>query len=267
MSTNEDVLIREVDEEVAQDRQLAALRRYGPYIAAAAAALLAVVAFWQVRQARLAEARAEASAAYEFALGEDVAAQALFDYAQTVPAEGYRALALMRGASTAARAGERVRAIEAYGQVYADEDLPLALRDLARVRAGYLALEDGGVAADGIVASVTTEAFTPFAQEILGLSALARGEHAVAVAAFERALGERDRAEGGVANRASNYLALARAAQAGVPLEAVEDADDFLDAFGQALREGTLDAGADDAPGTDAEAVDAADPADALTDG
>ena len=247
MTTNDDVLLREVDEDLAQDRQLAAFKKYGPYVAVLAVLALALVAFLQVRKARAAAAREEAATAYAFALGEEADADALFGYAGTVPSDGYRALALMRGAGTAARAGERVQAITAYERVYADESLPAALRDLARVRAGYLALEDGGGAADGIVAGVMTEAFAPYAREIEGLSALSRGDYASAAATLEAA-GD---AEGPVAARADSLLALARAGQAGVPLEAPQSDDDFLNDFGRALQDGTLDlapAAPDEAP-------------------
>ena len=237
MTTSEDVLLREVDEEVAQDRQLAAFRKYGPYIAGLAVLLLAIVALLQVRAARAATAQEEASTAYEFALGEDATAGALFDFAGTVPADGYRALALMRGAGTAAREGDRTTAIGAYARVYDDETLPTPLRDLARVRAGYLALDDGGTAADTVVTGVTSEAFQPYAREVMGLSALARGDYASAVATFEAGAGK----TGPAASRASNFLALARSGAAGVPLEAPQSDDDFLSDFGQALREGTLD--------------------------
>lgn len=249
MTTSEDVLLREVDEELNQDRQLAAFRKYGPYVAGLAVLLLALVAFLQLREARAAAARAEASTAYEFALGEDATAGTLFDFAGTVPADGYRALALMRGAGTAARAGDRVAAINAYARVYQDETLPTPLRDLARVRAGYLALDDGGTAADEIVAGVTSPAFQPYAREVAGLSALARGDYASAVATFEAGAGE----AGPAASRASSFLALARSAEAGVPLEAPQSDDDFLSDFGRALQDGSLDLPASpepDAPGT-----------------
>lgn len=253
MTTSEDVLLREVDEEVAQDKQLAAFRKYGPYLAALAVLLLAAVAFWQVREAQAQAAREEASTAYEFALGEDATAGALFDFAGTVPAEGYRALALMRGAGTAARAGDRVAAINAYARVYDDESLPTPLRDLARVRAGYLALDDGGTAADGIVAGVASEAFQPYAREIAGLSALARGEYDSAVATFEAGAGE----TGPAASRASNFLALARSGAAGVALEAPQSDDDFLSDFGRALQDGTLDVPTVDEAPTDGAAAPA----------
>ena len=247
MTTNEDVLIREVDEELNQDRQLAAFKKYGPYLAAAALVALALVAFLQVRAAREQAALREASEAYEFTLADDAAPGALLDFAGTVPAEGYRALALMRAGGAAARAGERVQAIQAYAAVYDDEGLPDALRDLARVRAGYLALEDGGSAADGIVAGVATPAFAPFAREIGGLSAMARGEYESAAASFASAA----EADGPVGARASTFLALARAGAAGVTLEAQTSPDDFLGEFGRALREGDLDLpgeAADEAP-------------------
>ena len=237
MTTSEDVLIREVDDDLNQDRQLAAFKRYGPFVGIALVLILVGVGAWQVREARQETARAEASEAYDFALNETAGTEALFEYADTAPVGGYRALALMRAAATAARGGERVRAIEAYARVYGDEGLPLPLRDLARVRAGYLALDDGGTAAEGIVSAVSSEAFRPYAAEIAGLSAMARGDYAGAVGAF----GEAAASGSGATARAQTFLALARAGQGGVALEASEDPDDFLGEFGRALSEGRLD--------------------------
>lgn len=254
MTTNEDVLLREVDEELTQDRQLAAFKKYGPYAAAAAVALLIVVGIVQVRGASAEAAREEASQAYERTLDDGVEADTLLDFAGTVPAEGYRGLALLRGAGTAARAGDRVVAIDAYARVYDDESLPTELRDLARVRAGYLALEDGAAGAMGIVATVTTPAFLPFAQEIAGLAAFESGDYASAAATFAGIAGD----ETTIGARATTLLSLARTGAAGTPLEAEESADDFLGAFGDALRSGQLDAPASADP---ADAAPSSEPA------
>lgn len=237
MTTNDDVLIREVNEELAQDRQVAMLRRYGPFIAGAVALLLVLVAVLQLREARRDAARAEAAAAYEVALGDGAGPDALLSFAGTVPADGYRTLALMRAAAAEARGADRASAIRTYARVYDDEAVPRALADLARVRAGYLALADGGTAADGVVAPVATPAFEPFVLEVRALSALGRGEPEAAVSVLEAA----SELPGPVAQRAGSLLALARAARAGVPLEAEKGEDDFLGEFGRALRDGTLD--------------------------
>lgn len=237
MTTNDDVLIREIDEELTQDRQLAAFKKYGPYAAVLAVAALVVVGVFQMREARRTAAGEEASEAYALALDEEVEAEALLDFAGTVPSEGYRGLALLRAAGTAARSGDRTVAINAYGRVYDDAAMPAELRDLARIRAGYLALEDSGEAATGIVASVTTPAFLPFAQEINGLAALGNGEYESAAATFSGVAGE----ESPIGARASSLLSLARTGAAGTPLEAIQSSDDFLGAFGDALRSGQLD--------------------------
>ena len=242
MSSQEDVFIREVDEDLQQDNQLAFLRRYGPLLAAAGVLLLLIVGGAEVLEARGEAARAEASEAYAETLERGAEPDALLSFAETAGG-GYAALARMRAAGLFARAGSQQEALAAYALVYGDDDLPAALRDLARVRAGYLALEEGGAAADGIVVSVGSEPLLPFAREVSGLAAMARGDHRTAAATF-RAIEATETAPADLRGRAGALAALAEAGEAGVPLTPTSDPDDFLAEFGRTLSTGALSDGA-----------------------
>ena len=257
MTSQEDVFIREVDEDVQQDKQLQFLRRYGPLLAAAAVLLLVVVGASEVLESRREAARAEAAEAYAATLEESTDPDALLQFASAAEG-GYQALARMRAAGLLARQGESRAAIDAYASVWGDDDLSGPLRDLARIRAGYLALEEGGSAADGVVTGVGTEALLPFAREVSALSAMGRGDYRTAAATF-RAIERTDAAPGELRRRAGALAALAEAGEAGVALEATRDPDDFLADFGRALTSGELGsaAGADGEPEPDA-SVDAA---------
>ena len=238
MTSQEDVFIREVDEDVQQDRMTALLRRYGPLLAAAAVLLVVIVGAAEVIESRREASRAEAAEAYARALDEGASADALLQFASAADG-GYQGLARMRAAALMAREGERRSAIETYALVYGADDLPAALRDLARVRAGYLALEDGGPAADDLVSGVTSEALLPFAREVTALSAMAREDYRTAAAAF-RAVAASETAPPGLRSRAGTLGALAEAGEAGVALVPTSDPDDFLAEFGRTLTSGAL---------------------------
>ena len=238
MTSQEDVFIREVDEDLTQDKQIAFLRRYGPLLGGAALLLLVVVGGAEVLEGRQEAARAEASEAYAETLQRGAEPGALLSFADTAGG-GYAALARMRAAGLFARAGETGEALTAYALVYGDDDLPAALRDLARVRAGYIALEEGGAAADGIVVGVGSEALLPFAREVSGLAAMARADYRTAAATF-RAIEGTETAPADLRGRAGGLAALAEAGESGTPLEATSDPDDFLAEFGRTLTSGVL---------------------------
>ena len=260
MTSQEDVFIREVDEDLSQDRQLAFLRRYGPLLGAAAALLIGIVGGAEILETRREAARAEAAEAYVATLDEGTDPDALLQFASAADG-GYRALARMRAAGLLARQGEAQQAINTYAAVSDDDRLPAALRDLARIRAGYLALEEGEGAADAAITGVTTEALLPFAREVSALAAMDRGDYRTAAATF-RAIEQTQTAPADLRGRASALAALAEAGEAGVALEATRDPDDFLAEFGRALTSGALD-GADGAgeAGEDAPMAPGAEPA------
>ncbi|MBB4659036.1 hypothetical protein [Parvularcula dongshanensis] len=246
MTTDDDVFLREVDEDLQQDRQLAALRRYGPYLAGLAILVLIGIGVHQVLEGRRHETRAEAASAYTAAL-EAGEPDALREVAARAP-DGYAALARMAAAGALARSGDRQAALGAYAEVYDDELASPPLADLARVRAGYLALEDGGTAADTLVANVTTERLLPFAREVTALSAMARGDFASAETSLE-ALAAAPETPAGLRNRANLLAALADAGAQGVPLEAQgSQSEDFIETFGRQLRESGAIPGARPAP-------------------
>ncbi len=239
MTTQEDVFLREVDEELNQDRQLAFFRRYGPILGGLALIAVIAVGVIELMRGQAGREAAEASVAYQQALDEGAGPDALMQYASAVDG-GYEALAILRAAGTLAAQGQTADAVEAYALAYDNTDLPASLRDLARLRAGYLALDEDGAAADDIVSGIETEAFAPNALEIRGLSALNRGDYGSAAAAFAQL---REDATSAAAGRATLFLGLAEAGSAGVPLEASAREENFIDMFGRRLEEAGVGVG------------------------
>lgn len=140
---SEDSLFREVDEEVRREQLAKLWQRYGNYVVAVSVLVIVLVAGikgWQYWQARQAEA---AGAAYQQALTQleagktDEARQAFAEVASGSH-KGYAALARLQVAAALAERGETAEAVAAYDKVAADGSVDRELRDLARVRAGYL---------------------------------------------------------------------------------------------------------------------------------
>ena len=137
---SDDSLFREVDEEVRQEQIKQLWDRYGTYIVALCAVIvIGVAAFkgWQYWQLKQAEA---ASVAYGDALKlvqEGKRAEADQTFAK-IDFPGYARLAKLRHAANLAIEGKPGDAVKLYDDVAADGSAAPSLRDLARIRAGYL---------------------------------------------------------------------------------------------------------------------------------
>ncbi len=143
-----DTFIREVNEEIRQERMRSIWRRYGVVIIALVAAIiLGTIAYvvWD----RIAAERAAADG------DRLIAAQALIEKGDFAGAEaalaeladsgtaGYPSLARMQLAGTRQQAGDLAGAVESYDAVAADGSAPRALRDIAAIRAGYILVDTG----------------------------------------------------------------------------------------------------------------------------
>jgi hypothetical protein len=236
---NEDAILKEVDHELAEERQWAMYRKYAPAILAAGAALVIGVAalqFWNARQQ---------GAANEQAL-EYQQAMALLDENETEGRKalaeifekgdsGYGVLSQFQRAASFARAGERDAAITAYAEIYHDAAAPRRMREFARIKAAYLALAEGR---DAVLAHLgdLVESQSPFAHnanEAAGLAALEAGDYETALAIFRR-LSIEAGASAAVRGRAQDFAALALAAKAGVDINAQVNLEDILEAVGEA---------------------------------
>lgn len=256
---NEDTALREVDQELAEERQWAMFRQYGPMVISGAIAIVLGVGgwqFWNARQDGIAQRQA-----LEFRNAAEILAENASDGRDALKAiadeasSGYSTLAAIQRAASFARSGERLNAIQAYREVYNNNDTPKHLRDLTRIRAGYLALSDGREAVMDDVGDLAESgsAYTFHAQEILGLAALEAEDYETAISVF-RQLSIDLSAPATIRERAEDFAALAGSGKAGVNIKGETQLDDLLSAVGEGA-ENPL-AGADDHAGHGHEAGD-----------
>ena len=176
--------IREVDEELRRAQLKAVWDRFAPLIIGVCLAVVAITAgyrgyiWYQERQA--AEAGDRFMAAIS-ALEEGDTAEA--ETALGAIAEGgagdYPVLARLRLAGTKAAAGEREEALKAYDAVVTDASAPQPLRDLARIRGAFIALDARDFAGATERAESLNIAGNPWrhnAREVLGTAAYASGD-------------------------------------------------------------------------------------------
>ena len=219
---NDESLIREVDEGLAEDDFARTLRDRAPVLIGAAAAIVVGVAGWQFYGARKVAAADDAARRFSEATenlenqpGENLSA--LEAFAESAPA-GYRAIAQLRLASAYAGQGDRAKALATYRALYGAGDIG-RLDDLARVRAAYLAFEEGRDAVLRDIGDLDQDA-SPlgyFAREAVALAALKAGDYQTAESMFAAFEGDPETPPG-VRARANEFRAIASAARAGAPL-------------------------------------------------
>lgn len=191
-------IFREVEEELRRDRLYSLWKRYGLHVIAGLVLVVAIAAGIRAYQAW---DRAEAgdsgtrySRALELLQEDDTeAGRAIL---AELAADGYAAypvLARMREAAVLGRQGEADAAVEIYDRVAADEDADDMLRDLARLRATILLVDQ---ADPGIVRSrleSLAESDSPWrhsARELIALSLYRAGDHAAADAEYDRIMSD-----------------------------------------------------------------------------
>ena len=234
---NDESALREVEQALDEDRQLDFIKKNGPLLIGAAAALVLGVAgsqFWNAQQKSAAE---KSSVAYRQAietLAEDPEAgrAALEAFVADAPG-GYKVLADLRRAGSLAAGGERLAALDIYRSVYANGAAPSRIKQLARLRAGFLSLEDGR---DAVLADVgelenDPSVFGFYAQELVAVAALDAGDYETAKGVFER-LAIAPEAPAPLRQRAEEFAALASAGKAGASLTTDIQLDDLSQALG-----------------------------------
>lgn len=242
MSTDENVLLKEVDEDLAQEEQIAFLKRFGPWLLGASLTAVIGVGVYQAMSKSQQTARDDASIAYRAAVEESTsltgasAADAMVQFAEQVDG-GYGALADLRAAGLFLAANEQTKALDALARVYGDETLPMRLRDAARLRAATVQLDEAPTQAAAIANVISTDAFAPYAREIEGLAAMSQGNYA---AAYDLFLGLKVAFDtpAPLAGRAAILLPLADAGRAGVTLApASSEAESFIESFSNQLED------------------------------
>ncbi|MEM9840306.1 MAG: tetratricopeptide repeat protein [Pseudomonadota bacterium] len=241
MAAEEDVLLREVDEDLSRDQTFETLRKWRVPLIGGAVAIIGGVSGYQVFENQKTSAANEAAAAYaelSFAAETPPSADDLRTFSEETEG-GYGALAALRAASELGAIGDYESAAELYAQIYNDESLSLAMRDYARVTAAYLLLDRKPDEAAAIAQLVETNAFRPYADEISSGAALKSGAYRAARAGFDT-LAEDESLPEGLRARASAYAGVADAAANGASIEkpvTESDTRSFIDQFTSQLEQ------------------------------
>lgn len=191
---SDDSFIREVNEEMRQDQARALWDRFGPYVIVLAVLVVlgtALFVVWDYWNESNANASGDAfSEALELANGNkpDEALAAF----KKLEEEGYGAyplLARMRAATVLAEKGDFTGAVAGFDAVAGDSSIDPSVRDMARLRAGYLLVDNGSYADVSSRIEVLTADTNPFrhsAREALGLSAWKEGKATDALKFFDQ---------------------------------------------------------------------------------
>jgi hypothetical protein len=210
---SDDLIFREVDEDVRRDRATEMARRYGPYaIAAVVLVIAATAAIVGWREYTAAEQQAQ-GARFEEAmilLESDKPAEAaeIFEALVAEGSDGYRALAGQQAAAARAAAGDDAAALSAFDRIRRDDDLPAEQRDLAAIKAAMLALKTDGADAATERLQPVIDGSGPFrgmAREVQAAAQLTAGDRAGAIATLKD-LTQDATSTAGVKARAEQFL-------------------------------------------------------------
>lgn len=217
MANQDESFIREVNEEIRSEQMRAIWNRFGR-IMIAAGVLVVVGTIGKVAYDHWSATKASESgdrflAALTLVGQNNDEALAALSALESDGHGAYPVLARMRAASLVAERGDAAGAIAAFGAIARDTSVPQALRDAARLRAGYLLVDTGSyddVSAEVEQLASSQNALRHSAREVLGLSAYKHGDLARAKEWFEQIVAD---AEGprNVANRAQMLLDLINA--------------------------------------------------------
>lgn len=136
---NQDVFLREVDEELRKDQLQSLWQRWGRWALGAIVLVLAAWAgwiWWDSRKTEAAGVEGEklSQAIDELQEGSGAAAEAKLKTLAGSQTEGYSAVARMALAAATMQKGDLPGAAKAFGEIAADESVAKPLRDLALIR-------------------------------------------------------------------------------------------------------------------------------------
>ncbi|MCF7643878.1 tetratricopeptide repeat protein [Bacillus subtilis] len=190
----DDSFIREVNEELRSEQMRAVWRRFGPILIGGAVAIVIGTAgyvgyeYW--RESKAAVSGDQFLAALELA-GENKTDEAL-SALKTLETEGagsYPLLAQLRSATLLEQKKDMAGAVSAFDAVAADNKAPVALRDVAKLRAAYILVDTGSyddVAKRAETLSADGNPMRGSAREVLGLAAYKAGRTDDAVKLFQQ---------------------------------------------------------------------------------
>ncbi|PTW60461.1 hypothetical protein C8N35_10484 [Breoghania corrubedonensis] len=212
-------IFREVDEDLRRDRYGKLWKRLAPYIIGVAVLIVAGTGGYRFFEYRQAQQSAKAGDMLLTAIDEgnagdhDKAREELAGLSDATG--GYAMLGSMRAASELAAAGDKDGALKAFSKIADDTSIDKLYRDMAAIRAGYLAvdLEDR----DKVKARVepladAANSLRAAAWEILGLAAWKAGDMDGADKWFAMILEDRE-APADVSTRARMMQSLIQAAK------------------------------------------------------
>ncbi len=213
----DDSFIREVNEELRTERAKQIWRNFAPALIGIAVLIVLGTAgwvgyqYWSGGKANASGDRFLAALDLANAGKNDQALAALTDLEKTGYGD-YPMLARLRAAAVIAAKGDVAGAVKAFDEVAADSSVPKALRDVARIRAGYLLVDSGSyddVAKRVEDLSTDGQPFRSSAREALGLAAWKAGHFDNAAQLFKQ-IADDGLAQPDIHQRANMMLELMR---------------------------------------------------------
>ena len=220
--------INEVEEELRKDQYNALLKKWGPYLAAGALALVLGTAVLQYMSKQGERAAKAASISYfeaydKYDAGNTDAAKKEFVAISEVARPGYAGLSLMQAAGIELDKGNNAEAVRLLDQSAEKFTRPRHVH-LAKLKAAYILMDEGRY--DDVSARLVplTESGAPYehlAQELAGFVALEQGDTRTARSKFALLARGVD-VSPGVQTRAEQMLSITPSLQAAEPDEETE---------------------------------------------
>lgn len=215
----DDSFIREVNEELRSEQMRSIWRRFGPLLIGGAVAIVIGTAGW-VGYENWMSSKANSSgdqflAALDLATaGKNEEALAAFNELEKTGYGSYPVLARLRAASLLAEKGDAAAAVSAFDAIADDKSVRAPLRDIARIRAGYLLVDSGSY--DDVAKRVETlspdsSPMRSSAREALALAAWKAQRFDDAVKLFQQVAND-TQAPANLRQRANTMLDLMRGA-------------------------------------------------------
>lgn len=210
---SDDLIFREVDEDVRRERMEAVWKRYGGMVLGVAVLIVAIVAgsvWWKDYQKSEREVQGAQFEAAQVLLveGRSAEAAAAFEKLAAEGNSGYQVLAAIQAAEARAEAGEAQAALSAYDRLIDNGIGSDRQQDVLRMKAALLALEiDGGDAAIQRLGDLTEGdgIFRNAAREVKASALLANGDRAGAIAEL-KAIADDAGASAAQRDRVSRFL-------------------------------------------------------------
>lgn len=212
----DDSFIREVNEEIRQEKARALWGRFGPTIIGGAVALVLGTAVWQGYSYW--QNKKAGGIGDTMLLAADLAKGGKIDDAMASLKQvedsnfgGYPALAQMRQAALTLEKGDKQGAVAMFDKIAQNSGTPNSLKDVANIRAAYILVDTATFSELSQRVAVFASDNNPMrfsAWEILGLSAWKAGDLAEAKKYFEQITKDSESAGTGLTARAQLMLGL-----------------------------------------------------------